>query len=273
MPSRCPPPGRSRSRRRPSRSPLISTANRSLSSTSAARTSTVRISTAALGLGQDRQSLRSCRSAAWRDDRSPAPCRPVLRPRRRERLQLLGHPERPDPSLESRCDDGAHRAEERGVSQERQGVRHGGRRAHVAEAGREAAAHRNPQDDVLCTSRRSASSTSISTSPPSTTSSSATPRKARSRCAWRRTSTRHLRKEKRGRARENGQARQRTGRRAGSKRLGQTVCVGGLLGRARWREGRRRDDGSSRQPPASDVLAFTRLLLARHKDVRSGGSC
>ncbi len=76
-------------------------------------------------------------------------------------------------------------------------------------------------------------------------------------------------KEKPGGPAENGQARQRTGRRAGSERLGQTVRVGGLLGRARWREGRRRDDGSSRQPSTSDLLALTRVWIALDQSVRS----
>ena len=97
-----------------------------------------------------------------------------------------------------------------GVGQERQDVRHRGRRAHVAEAGREAAADRNPEDDLPCASRRSASSISISTSRPSTKWCSATPRKARSRCAWRRRS-RSRPPRKTGRARENGQAPQREG--------------------------------------------------------------
>ena len=40
-------------------------------------------------------------------------------------------------------------------------------------------------------------------------------------------------------------------------------------GGARWRQGRRRDDGSSWQPSTSDLLAFTRLWIALNQSVRS----
>ena len=54
-----------------------------------------------------------------------------------------------------------------------------------------------------------------------------------------------------------------------SERVGQAVGMGRLLGRARWREGRRRDDGSSRQSQASHLLALARLRAALDQPVRA----
>ena len=92
----------------PNKSPLKSTASRSRSFTSPARIST--------GLTYTRCVRRPGKSSTGRfrrvsclENRSSASRRPVLWPRGRQRVQLLGHSERADAAVESRRHDGAHR--------------------------------------------------------------------------------------------------------------------------------------------------------------------
>ena len=99
-------------------------------------------------------------------------------------------------------------------------------------------------------------------------SSSATPRRAPSRCAWRRVLDEPPREPRAGESARTGKLRNAPGRRGGTQRLGQAVGMGRLLRTDRRRKGGRGDDGPSRQSAPSDLLALARLRAALDQSVR-----